>query len=48
MCDQVKAATVGRLLEKWGRVEDDTLDRVLQVLHLVFERGHDAVEPRGA
>ncbi len=37
MCDQVKVASVSRLLEKWGTVEDKTLDRVVQVLSLILE-----------
>jgi mRNA interferase MazF len=36
MCDQVEAASVERFLERWGRVEVETLDRIRNVIDLVF------------
>lgn len=44
MCDQVKAASMDRLLEQWGKVEEETLDRVIQVLDLIFERDDDPMD----
>lgn len=44
MCDQVKAASVNRLLERWGAVEEDTLLHVLQILDLIFEQEDPVME----
>ena len=43
MCDQVRAASAQRRPERWGRVDDQTLERVHGVLNLIFgsERRED-------
>ena len=35
--DQVRAVARGRLIRRLGRLEDEALDRVLNVLRLMFE-----------
>lgn len=37
MCDQIKAASAQRLLERWGAVSAKTLDRVRQVVKLILQ-----------
>ncbi len=37
MCDQVKAASEQRMLERWGMVNDETLGHARQVVRLIVE-----------
>ncbi|MCA9858337.1 MAG: type II toxin-antitoxin system PemK/MazF family toxin [Thermomicrobiales bacterium] len=37
MCDQIKAASDRRMLERWGLVSDETLADVRQMVRLIIE-----------
>lgn len=37
MCDQVMAASVRRMLERWGMVRDETLSEVRRLVGLIIE-----------